>query len=1297
MSAESKKIMLSDLIDIQFLQKLQDNFAETIGVASLTIDDNGPITKPSKFTDFCSKFIRANELGSERCNQCDIEGGKLAMDKGEPLIYECHTGLMHFVVPIIVAGQHIASILGGQFSTKTPDEEHFKEIADELGIKDKKNYIEDLRKIRIIPEEKVKAAAQLLFLVANAISDIAHKNYELIKKDTREELTRKIIEKIRSTLEPREIKKYFVETICNYFNADRCLFVDYDKSTNKFVPFEIETLKSNEMTSILGVNLEEEFPEFCAKLKRGKNIVIKDLEKTLSRKNFLKYKSIETLERSGAKSDYGLLVKYGDEIMGIMIMHFLTKKNVLAHDEFDFLKVIRDQAGTALHQASLYQIMKNQAEREIILRSIIKKMRNSLDIKQIQHEIVNEIGMFFNADGVRIADYDEKNRNYIVSEESEYRSSDKIKSWVGVSFKDIPQFNEKIMDVHLSGNDIIFRDIEEYLDENHLRGDDIENFYREFGFVSSVATNIYHKDVYVGNFVITFGHKRDFSNAEIKFLKTLADQAGTAFYQAKLYAQEKLTAEKEKVLRDITNKIRSSLDIEEIKEGIVNQIGKLFNADRVSIAYYDYNINNYLITTKGEYRASDNVKTFVGIDFTGTPGFAEYIRDTHFKGKDIIFNDLECYLQENKLKTTSIEKFYKEFGFISSAAINIYYEDIFLGDLVVTFENQRDFSEDEISFLKIIADQSGVALHQAELYLTTKQLAEREILLRQSIETIRSSIDIDDIENKFVTELGKRLDADRVFISRVHKNNGSFVPFLETSEYLSSPDVKSSAHIEVEKLKGYSDIFRNNGVIKFSKREDFIDEYKDKIDQNFLYEYDIKSGFAMPILYVNDVYGVLVIHYTKKKHYFTDNEINLIKILADQTGIALYQAKLYKTIKSQAERESLLRNITEKIRSSLNIDEILSFICEETAKVFDIQRVAIPNYPDTKNFEKFIIRKEYAAASDIKLYPNSEDASKTAAFWGERLFKSQEVITFDDIEKLDLPDYFKRVYSSIGVKSNMGISIRKGDDVWGSVILSECRNARYWTSEEKDLLKAIANQIYIAINQAELYEKEKIAAERERISRNIIEILRSSIDKAVIKKLFVKNLGKFFIADRVFFSDYDPKIRMYLPVEEGSEYLSNPEEKSFVGYDWSNPDIKEHVQILLEKREIKIPDWAEYIRQNPNMSQGLQFLYVDSNVQSSYNFPVLYQDRIMGYFCIEFTRAVCKLSDEDINRIRSICSQAGIALYHAQIYMKAQAAIRSRREAVGKFSNGIKIPVDNIISSCNQLLELTKDISNSSD
>ena len=175
------RLKLSNLIDIKVLQEFQDVFAKISDVASIIVDEVGPVTAPSNFTDFCIKPTRWSPLGFKRCNECDISCGKIAAHTHKPAIYTCHTGLTDFAVPIVVSGQHIGSILGGQVLTAQPDEAHYRTIARDLGI-DEDEYIIALRKIKIVPLWRIHAAANLLYFVANTISEISHRNLKLTKK-----------------------------------------------------------------------------------------------------------------------------------------------------------------------------------------------------------------------------------------------------------------------------------------------------------------------------------------------------------------------------------------------------------------------------------------------------------------------------------------------------------------------------------------------------------------------------------------------------------------------------------------------------------------------------------------------------------------------------------------------------------------------------------------------------------------------------------------------------------------------------------------------------------------------------------------------------------------------------------------------------------------------------------------------------------------------------------------------------------------------------------------------------------
>ncbi|MEE1361689.1 MAG: PocR ligand-binding domain-containing protein [Selenomonadaceae bacterium] len=162
---------LSELIDIKFLQEYQDAFSESIGVAAITVDINGkPITKPSGFTDFCTKFTRGCAAGKQRCENCDRDGGAQAARTGKTAIYDCHAGLVDFATPIIINGKQVGSILGGQVLTKPVDEDRIRQVARDIGV-DPDEYVAAANKINIVDRYKLESAAKMLSMISASLSN----------------------------------------------------------------------------------------------------------------------------------------------------------------------------------------------------------------------------------------------------------------------------------------------------------------------------------------------------------------------------------------------------------------------------------------------------------------------------------------------------------------------------------------------------------------------------------------------------------------------------------------------------------------------------------------------------------------------------------------------------------------------------------------------------------------------------------------------------------------------------------------------------------------------------------------------------------------------------------------------------------------------------------------------------------------------------------------------------------------------------------------------------------------------
>ncbi|MGN0695469.1 MAG: PocR ligand-binding domain-containing protein [Oscillospiraceae bacterium] len=175
------ELYLTDLIDVEFLQQIQDAFSDMTGMAALTADKNGvAVTKGSNFSDFCVKYTRMSERGNRLCSECDKNGAEKTLANGGPCAYYCHAGLVDYAAPIMADGKMVGSFIGGQVLPNEPDLEKTARIAEELGI-DPEEYKEAAKRIKIVSKESIDKAAHFLYVVANVLSEIAYKSYCLHK------------------------------------------------------------------------------------------------------------------------------------------------------------------------------------------------------------------------------------------------------------------------------------------------------------------------------------------------------------------------------------------------------------------------------------------------------------------------------------------------------------------------------------------------------------------------------------------------------------------------------------------------------------------------------------------------------------------------------------------------------------------------------------------------------------------------------------------------------------------------------------------------------------------------------------------------------------------------------------------------------------------------------------------------------------------------------------------------------------------------------------------------------------
>ncbi len=234
------------------------------------------------------------------------------------------------------------------------------------------------------------------------------------------------------------------------------------------------------------------------------------------------------------------------------------------------------------------------------------------------------------------------------------------------------------------------------------------------------------------------------------------------------------------------------------------------------------------------------------------------------------------------------------------------------------------------------------------------------------------------------------------------------------------------------------------------------------------------------------------------RHFVTGEDIavdtNIFLVKDPITRQPLYIAGVIRDIREakaaeqqlqqKVDREELLNRMTNKIRSSLDFNEILEKAVTEIRSLLKI---------DSCNFTQYTLEDddqdsywEVLQESQIQGLPQSPSRYPASAvgILGERLLNFQ-TIRVDNVETCQ-EEASQKILQLFGIKSLLLLPSLLGN---GMVACFSCINyqqPRIWLDEELELLQAVMEQLAIALNQAELYQKaESRTAELEEILREL--------------------------------------------------------------------------------------------------------------------------------------------------------------------------------------------------------------------
>lgn len=230
-------------------------------------------------------------------------------------------------------------------------------------------------------------------------------------------------------------------------------------------------------------------------------------------------------------------------------------------------------------------------------------------------------------------------------------------------------------------------------------------------------------------------------------------------------------------------------------------------------------------------------------------------------------------------------------------------------------------------------------------------------------------------------------------------------------------------------------------------------------------------------------------------------QLELRHNLAELISITSEYQRAEEALRQQTEQQRLVAEIAQRIRQSLNLEEILNTTVCEVRQFLQVDRVFIYEFePDWGG----VVVVE-SADSKWKSILGSRLKDPTFAENYIQPYKGGRIQATADIYEGSLTQCYIDFLAQFQVRADLVVPILQGEKLWGLLVANHCSEPRQWQQLEIDLLKQLATQLAIAIQQSTLFEQAQTELnERKRAEEKISEqaaLLDIATDAILVRDL----------------------------------------------------------------------------------------------------------------------------------------------------------------------------------------------------
>ena len=343
-------------------------------------------------------------------------------------------------------------------------------------------------------------------------------------------------------------------------------------------------------------------------------------------------------------------------------------------------------------------------------------------------------------------------------------------------------------------------------------------------------------------------------------------------------------------LADTAAIINSSLDLNDVLEKILDNVAKVVPHDGATIALVTDQGTAKFVAVKNSEKYGP-MDTLLSLDFD-VMGIEDFKRMSETKKAMII---ADTYEHSGWVHTNEESKWIR-----SNLGAPIVYQKKVLGFINLDVGTPNFFKPKHARQLEIFANYAATAITNAKLFSETRVRAEEISILYEISLAIAAGVGLEKTTQTVFQQLKKVIPADLFFLA-LYEPTEKIVSYYMYKKNGERIDIEPHYLMQKPSLTRYVIRKRETIFISDFKAED-AEVKEDEVIR--VPGYDICTFLGIPLILRSEVIGVLSAQ-ANSPNAFDPNQIRLVETIAQQTSIAIDNAKLFEKTQEMAITDSL--------------------------------------------------------------------------------------------------------------------------------------------------------------------------------------------------------------------------------------------------------------------------------------------------------------------------------------------------------------------------------------------------------